>query len=468
MTEIQPLPDDEKDDVVFKIRGTVGMIQLNRPKKLNSLNGSMIRKIIPVLKRWETSDLVNCVVISGAGGKAFCAGGDVAALALQNIKDGPPGQRESTEYFAVEYKLNHLIATYTKPYIAIINGITMGGGMGLSCHAPFRIATEKTLFAMPETDIGLFPDVGGGFFLSRLDGGIGPYLAITSSRLRGIQAYYAGVATHYTKSSTIPDLVDQLVTVCAKSLTREMSCPERLKVLNAFLTQYSTSTPHDDPIQLAGELRLCIDEVFSLPTTVSQILDRLAAISEDGASSRPKLLRDWAAKTRRAIVEGKSPTSMAVTLRQLEFAQQWDIKETFKMEHIVAATFMRHPDFVQGVKSKLIDKPASKPTWDPPTAGEVPNGVVDKFFQRPTGLPALKLFDEEHRENYTQYPHAWTALPSETRIRELLKAVPMDDSPAQTLREIARQLGKDTGNIAGVYLKVMDVWSRVNMPRVAV
>lgn len=137
-------------------------------------------------QEWEKSQLANAIIIKGAG-RAFCAGGDVAALAEWN-KEGPQGQNRSSDYFALEYKLDHLIATYSKPYIAFMDGITMGGGVGLSVHAPIRIATEKTVFAMPETTIGFFPDVGASFFLPRMDGQLGTYLALTSEQLKGVNA----------------------------------------------------------------------------------------------------------------------------------------------------------------------------------------------------------------------------------------------------------------------------------------
>src|SRR5450432_185982 len=202
-------PGDEPDDVLFSTLYGVRTIELNRPKKLNSLNASMARKIIPRLREWEKSDMANIILMSGAGTKAFCAGGDVAALAQQN-KGGVEGQKESTDYFALEYQLDHLIATYSKPYVAIMDGITMGGGVGLSVHAPFRIATERTLFAMPETTIGFFPDVGASFFLPRMPGSVGTYLALTSEKLRGVNVFYAGVATHYIHSTSLPSLERRL------------------------------------------------------------------------------------------------------------------------------------------------------------------------------------------------------------------------------------------------------------------
>src|SRR6201996_8950938 len=233
------LPGDDPDDVLFNSLYGVRTIELNRPKKLNSLNGSMARKILPRLREWEKSQMANVILISGAGPKAFCAGGDVAELAMQN-KNGPEGQKKSSDYFALEFKLDHLISTYSKPYIAIMDGITMGGGVGLSVHAPFRIATERTVFAMPETTIGFFPDVGGSFFLPRLDGAIGTYLALTSERLHGVQAYYAGIATHYLDSSVLANLTTRLSELVFKDYS---TLDERLKLVNSTIAEFSTGLP---------------------------------------------------------------------------------------------------------------------------------------------------------------------------------------------------------------------------------
>lgn len=198
----------KSNSVLFGSNYGVRTIELNRPEALNALNGEMVDEITPrlqvcgrlllngikmlssdsAMQEWEKSQLANVIVIKGVG-RAFCAGGDVKALALQNQK-GSMGQGNSAKYFENEYRLDHLIATYSKPYVAFLDGITMGGGVGLSVHAPFRIATEQTLFAMPETTIGFFPDVGGSFFLPRLDGLLGTYLALTSERLQGVHALY--------------------------------------------------------------------------------------------------------------------------------------------------------------------------------------------------------------------------------------------------------------------------------------
>jgi 3-hydroxyisobutyryl-CoA hydrolase len=187
ITELcRPVEGDDQDDILFKKTFGLRIMELNRPKKLNSLNGSMARKLTARLLEYQKSDLANILLIQGAG-RALCAGGDVATLAQWNA-EGPEGQQKSSDYFALEYKLDHLIATYDKPYVAYMDGITMGGGVGLSVHAPFRIATENTVFAMPETTIGFFPEVGATFFLPRMSGELGTYLALTSEQLRGVDA----------------------------------------------------------------------------------------------------------------------------------------------------------------------------------------------------------------------------------------------------------------------------------------
>ncbi|KXJ18578.1 3-hydroxyisobutyryl-CoA hydrolase, mitochondrial [Exaiptasia diaphana] len=184
----------------------VGLITLNRPKALNALNLSMIRKIYPVLKAWDQDPEVGLVIIKGTGEKAFCAGGDVRAIAEAGLR----GEDLTKDFFREEYTLNYTIGTLQTPYVALINGITMGGGVGLSVHGHFRVATEKTLFAMPETAIGLFPDVGGGHALPRLEGCLGTFLALTGHRLKGIDVKHAGVATHFVTLDKLSELEESL------------------------------------------------------------------------------------------------------------------------------------------------------------------------------------------------------------------------------------------------------------------
>ncbi|KAJ5489056.1 3-hydroxyisobutyryl-CoA hydrolase [Penicillium diatomitis] len=401
----QELPGDEPDDVLFNSIYGLRSIELNRPKKLNSLNGSMARKILPRLKEWEKSHLANMILISGAGNKALCAGGDVAALALQNEK-GVEGQRESTDFFGLEYRLDHTLATYRKPVISFMDGITMGGGVGLSMHAPFRIATEKTVFAMPETTIGFFPDVGGSFFLPRLDGETGTYLALTSERLNGVQALYAGIATHYLHSSVLSNMTQRLSELVFPD---EMALPERLNVMNKTMAEFSLGLPslQEEPILLAGELRSAIDRCFKF-NTMEEIFQALDSETEQ---------KEWAQKTLKTL-SSRSPTSLKVTLRQMRLGKKWSITETFKREYEIAANFMRHPDFIEGVKARLMSKPPRQATWQPATLAEVSNETVDQFFNIPEGENRLEVLS---KGDYQRYPHERFSLPSEAEIEKVVR-----------------------------------------------
>lgn len=363
------------------------------------------------LKEWQTSDLANIVLIHGNGGKALCAGGDVAALALKN-KEGATGQQTSKDYFGLEYKLDYTIATYGKPYIAIMDGITMGGGVGLSVHAPFRIATEKTVFAMPETTIGFFPDVGGSFFLPRLDGELGTYLALTSERLNGVQALYGGIATHYLDSSALPGLINRLSELTFADST---GYTDRLQIIDNTIAEFASPVP-EKRIKLGGAIRSAIDRCFSADS-IAEIITRLEAESADNT-------KQWAEQTLETL-KSRSPTSLKVTLKQLRLGAKWDIAQTFQREHQIASQFMEHPDFVEGVSSKLINKPATTPVWNPATLEEVDDSVVDAFFARPDQDKILQLEDGGHPQpQYKDYPHTQFALPRERVVEEFVKSNP--------------------------------------------
>lgn len=410
-------PGDEADDVLFSSLYGVRTIELNRPKKLNSLNGSMARKILPRLSEWEKSDMANVVMVTGAGDKAFCAGGDVAALAKFNATE--EGQKESAAFFATEYQLDHMISTYGKPYIAVMDGITMGGGVGLSVHAPFRIATEKTVFAMPETTIGFFPDVGGSFFLSRLDGEIGTYLALTSERLTGVQTLFAGIATHYLDSSVLQNLTTRLSELNFKD---DASLQERLKLIDSTLAEYTTELPSPDSYpkspygNIVGELREAVDRCFKFDS-VQEILDALRKEAEGQGK-----IAEWAQKTVATIAK-RSPTSLKVTLRQLRSGKNWRIAEAFVKEHEMAARFATHPDFTEGVTALLINKPSTKPNWKPATLEEVSEADVDTFFGLPEGFEPMKLVKrgEKAQNDFSSYPFGFLALPTEADVEKFVR-----------------------------------------------
>ncbi|KAI0457119.1 enoyl-CoA hydratase/isomerase [Xylaria acuta] len=404
---IRELPGDEPRDVVFNNLYGLRTIELNRPGKLNSLNASMIRKIVPRLVEWEQSDLANVIVMKGAGDRAFCAGGDVAALATQNM-EGPGGQKASVDYFALEYKLNHYIATYNKPYIAFMDGITMGGGVGLSIHAPFRIATERTVFAMPETTIGFFPDVGASFFLPRMNGAVGTYLALTSDQLTGANVFYSGVATHYLHSTSLPNLELRLAELRFKDYD---SIEKRLAIIEMTIEEYATGLPPREPILLGGELRRAIDRCFSKDSVADVIL----ALKEEQGPTKA-----WAEKTLHTLHQ-RSPTAVHVALKQMRVGLDWSISETFQREHQIAAHFMRHPDFTEGVSARLLsmERPRPSPKWQPASLEAVnPDDKIEApFFRVSEDVPKLRLLTSRE---FDEYPYKSLGVPTERDVEQIV------------------------------------------------
>lgn len=423
----KPQPDDEPEDVIFNSLYGLRSIELNRPKKLNALNGSMIRKIAPRLLEWGKSDMANVIVMKGAGDRAFCAGGDVAQLALWN-KEG--GQAKSEMYFAQEYQLDHLIATYNKPYIAFMDGITMGGGVGLSIHAPFRIATERTVFAMPETTIGFFPDVGASFFLPRMPGAVGTYLALTSSRLTGVNAFYAGVATHYLHSTSLSQLESRLAELRFND-TDDMRT--RLQSINATIEEFVTGLPHDEPILLAGDLRKAIDRCFS-HDSVDGIL---RALDEEQGRTRK-----WARETLETLHK-RSPLAVHVALRQMRIGGKWSIHDAFMREYAMASKFMSSHDFTEGVTALLLEKRA--PTWQPASLEDIkPEDsaqLTEDFFLVNDAKLRLHLL---LNGNYDEYPYAAEfGVPTEEQVEKKVRQGTL--SRQQILAEFVKERKQKQG-----------------------
>ncbi|KAI5865495.1 ClpP/crotonase [Durotheca rogersii] len=433
------LPTDEPRDVVFSNLYGLRTIELNRPLKYNALNGSMIRKIFPRLVEWEKSDLANVIVIKGAGDKAFCAGGDVDVLADQNLL-GPDGQRQSVDYFALEYQLDHYIATYQKPYIAFMDGYTLGGGVGLSMHAPFRIATERTIFAMPETTIGFFPDVGASFFLPRMAGAIGTYLALTSERVRGVNVFYSGIATHYLHSTSLPGLESRLAELRFKDYD---SMEERLAIIETTIEEYATGLPHGEPLLLGGQLRDAIDRCFGR-NSVEEII---AALEQEGEPTK-----DWAQKTLETLHK-RSPTSVHVALRQMKEGRRWTIAETFSREYQIAAKFMAHPDFVQGVQAQLSkEDPKPTPKWEPASLEAIVPGsdIAGPFFQRTPDLE-LKLVTDR---DYPDYPYQSFGVPTELDVEMVVRV------GGRTRKEVRQHFNKLKQGRQGISVIVDEILAR--------
>uniref|UniRef100_A0A8C6LI60 3-hydroxyisobutyryl-CoA hydrolase n=1 Tax=Nothobranchius furzeri TaxID=105023 RepID=A0A8C6LI60_NOTFU len=316
-------------EVLLEKVGRTGVITINRPKVLNALNLTMIRQIYPQLKKWENDSEVDIVIIKGAGGKAFCAGGDIRAV----TEAGKAGGSLAQDFFREEYILNNAIGAYRKPYIAIIDGITMGGGVGLSVHGRFRVATEKTLFAMPETAIGLFPDVGGGYFLPRLRGKLGLFLALTGFRLKGRDVQRAGVATHFVESNKIPDLEKELV---------DLKCPSNADISKLLeFHQKQSSLDSEKPFVLEKHLSE-IDRLFS-SSSVEGIMQNLRADGSDFANKQAETLSKM------------SPTSLKITFKQLQLGAALSLQDVLVMEYRLSQACMRGCDFHEGVRAgKLL------------------------------------------------------------------------------------------------------------------
>lgn len=430
------LPGDQPDDVVFESRYGVRTIVLNRPNKLNSLNASMIRKIIPRLAYWEVSGMANVIVIKGAGERAMCAGGDVAALAQYN-QEGPDGWKKSAEYFALEYKLDHMIAMYGKPFVALMDGITMGGGVGLSVHAPFRIATERSVFAMPETTIGFFPDVGASFFLPRLSGSLGTYLALTSERLTGPSVYYSGVATHYLHSTSLPHLESRLAEL---RFNDHLELPERLSLVNDAISEFCSGLPVDQPMQLSGNERRAIDRCFS-NSNINDIVACLRAETGD--------MEAWAQKQLDTLRK-RSPTALHVTLRMLRMGKTWSFAETLRNEFRVASRFMKHHDFTEGVTALLVRKEA--PKWEPESLEAIPAGrnVARPFVEHQMQDP-LQLFNSR---DYEEYPFTKFGVPPENEVMAKLEQKPI------TPRNLLKAMVASRGGRVGIETVVQDIIDR--------
>jgi len=345
-----------KDEVLLDAVGSARIMTLNRPKALNALNLNMVEMMIPAMQDWcSPKSNVSMILIKGAGGKAFCAGGDIKAVTEEGKKD--PSSLQATYFFRREYILNDLIGSCPLPFVALIDGITMGGGVGLSVHAPFRVATEKTVFAMPETAIGLFPDVGGGHFLSRLPGAEGMYLSLTGVRLKGEDVQRAGVASHYIthENGLYESMQADLLTM--KDPTRES--------INNLLNSYQKQCATEKPFALADN-KSRIDEIFSLPT----LEEIYTALEKDGS--------EWATKTL-ATLRKMSPSSMKITMEQLHRGKSLNLSECLKMELRMCRTVMLNSDFYEGVRALLVEKD-NQPSWRPNKIEDVSHEMVQSYF----------------------------------------------------------------------------------------
>jgi enoyl-CoA hydratase len=332
-------------DVLTRREGCAGFLSLNRPKALHALTLEMCHAMSAALIEWRGDPEVHAIIIDHAEGRGFCAGGDIAYLRNSALNDGGVSGRK---FFHDEYQLNHLLFTYPKPVVAFMDGITMGGGVGISQPAKFRVATENTRFAMPETGIGLFPDVGGGWYLSRLSGRVGQFLALTGARMDGAECHWTGLATHYLPSEAL-----------AEAKQRIAHGHEPGGVLSAL----GVSPPHARiEVSAAAIARHFASDRYE---------DILASLDADDS--------DWTAKEL-ATLRTKSPQTCKVALRQLaDSLSCLDFAANMVMEYRIASRVLTLPDFAEGVRAVIVDKDNS-PKWDPATPEAVTDALIDSIF----------------------------------------------------------------------------------------
>ncbi|GLS42505.1 enoyl-CoA hydratase/isomerase family protein [Methylobacterium brachythecii] len=343
------MSDQAGPEIILEKRGAAGLITLNRPKALNALTLPMIRAMHAQLQAWETDDAVSRIVIRGTGGRAFCAGGDIRQI----YELGKAGRFDETMAFWIgEYQLDAYVKRYPKPYIALIEGVVMGGGVGLSLHGDVRVASEKYMFAMPETGIGYFPDVGMTYSLPRLPGRTGTYLAVTGARVGAGDALALGLATHAAKATDFEAIVDALA---------------RGGDIADTLAAFEAERPETGP--LVAE-RSTIDECFSAPT-LHDVLGRLDVAASSGAS--------FPAETA-TLIRSRSPTSVLIAFEQMRRGIGMSFPEAMLAEFRLCTRVMGGNDFFEGVRSVIVDKDGA-PRWQPATIEAVDPATIAAAFE---------------------------------------------------------------------------------------
>ncbi len=358
------MPDER--DIILDRRGAAGVVTLNRPTALNAVNGGMVRMLRDALERWRHDDAVTRVIITAAGGRAFSAGGDLRAI----YEAGRAGrQHESLAFWREEYALNAVIRHYPKPYLALIDGIVMGGGVGVSVHGSHRVAGDRFDFAMPEVGIGFFPDVGATWFLPRLPGEIGTYCALTGARLKAADAVAAGIATHRVPSAHFAELTEAL---CSRDGVDA--------VLAAFASP-AGSGPGDSekeapspnsPEGSVTEHRGAIDRIFSAGS-VEEILARLDAEAAGAGGDA-----SWSAEVAAAI-RAKAPLSLKIALAQMRRGRHWSFAQCMQAEFRIVSRVVYGHDFYEGIRAVIVDKD-NRPRWRPERIAAVTEDAVERHF----------------------------------------------------------------------------------------
>ncbi|MDA3919530.1 MAG: enoyl-CoA hydratase/isomerase family protein [Salinisphaera sp.] len=369
--------------VIFEERDTgnghcVGYARLNAERSLNALSLPMIDALLPKLEEWAARDDIACVVLSGSGAKSFCAGGDIVGLyrAIREADDGSGGEAE--HYFAVEYRLDHLIHRYPKPFLCWGHGVVMGGGLGLMAGASHRVVTQSSRIAMPEVTIGLFPDVGASWFLGRMPSRIGLFLGLSTTPMFAGDALWLGLADYRLEDEQRSALFDALTTL-----------------------DWHGERRYDD-VLLAGVLREFEDEdsadaaradspLFARQTTIARLAETVGVAEYQMCLTREAAADDWYAHGARAMAAG-SPSSLAVVHRQLAHDAKASIEDVFRQDLAMAVQRTRQPDLVEGVRALLIDKDKN-PQWQPSRLDQVDPASIDAHFRLPDDYSGHPLAD---------------------------------------------------------------------------
>lgn len=346
--------DDVAAEVLFERRGRLGVVTLNRPRAVNALTAGMASAMLEQLTLWADDDAVAAVLVRGAGGRGLCAGGDIVAI----YRDMLDGGDATAGFWAEEYRLNSLIAGYPKPYVAFMDGLVLGGGVGISAHGSLRIVTERTRMGMPETTIGFVPDVGGTLLLSRSPGETGTHAALTGAHLSGADALFLGLADHYVPSDQLAEL--------AGALENETA--------DAAVARFAEQPP---PSVLAAQQEW-IDACYS-SDDAEEIVRRLRAVGGEAAGVAD-------------TIEAKSPTAVKVALESLRRARGLSLEEALEQEYRVGLRFLAGPDFREGIRAQVVDKDRN-PRWQPATLAEVSRADVESCFA-PLGDRELRLSKE--------------------------------------------------------------------------
>ncbi|MCQ1955019.1 enoyl-CoA hydratase/isomerase family protein [Arthrobacter sp. zg-Y826] len=348
----------DTDEVLFECRGRLGVITLNRPRAVNALTAGMASAMLEQLRLWAGDDTVEAVLVRGSGERGLCAGGDIVAI----YRDMLDGGNATAAFWAEEYTLNSLISNYPKPYVAFMDGLVLGGGVGISAHGSVRIVTERTRLGMPETTIGFVPDVGGTLLLSRAPGEAGTHAALTGAHLNAADAVFLGFADSFVPSAKLADL--------AKALESEP--------VDSAVARFAEEAP---PSGLAGQA--WIDACYA-GTDAEEIVRRLRAF--DGPA------QEEAAKAAEAIA-AKSPTAVKVTLESLRRVKGLSLEKALEQEYRVGLRFVAGPDFREGIRAQVVDKDFA-PNWQPATLAEVSDEDVESYFA-PLGDREL-ILSKEH------------------------------------------------------------------------